>query len=128
MRLDSLRLRLLLAGAVSTVLALLLAAYVLTVLFERHVERRIDQELGLYLDQLIGQIERSPSGTIALARPPVDPRFEKPLSGLYWQVVQEPTGNVLRSRSLWDFELQLPPEPTIDDAVHHHRVAGPAKA
>jgi signal transduction histidine kinase len=126
MSFDSLRLRLLLAGAVSTVLALLLAAYVLTVLFERHVERRIDQELGLYLDQIIGQIERSASGAMVLARPPVDPRFEKPLSGLYWQVVQEPTGNVLRSRSLWDFELQLPPEPTIDDAIHHHRLAGPA--
>src|SRR5262245_21442404 len=127
MRFDSLRLRLLLAGAVSTVLALLLAAYVLTVLFERHVERRIDQELGLYLGQVIGEIERSPSGAIALARPPADPRFDKPLSGLYWQVIQEPAGKVLRSRSLWDFELQLPPEPTIDDAVHHHRVAGPAK-
>ena len=38
----------------------------------------------------------------------------------------QPGGTPLRSRSLWDFELQLPPEPTIDDAVHHHRVVGPA--
>jgi signal transduction histidine kinase len=127
MTFDSLRLRLLLAGAVSTVLALLLAAYVLTVLFERHVERRIDQELNLYLDQLTAQIEPSPSGALALARQPADPRFEKPLSGLYWQIIQEPTGNVLRSRSLWDFELQLPAE-MIDNAVHHHRVGGPERA
>jgi signal transduction histidine kinase len=127
MTFDSLRLRLLLAGAVSTVLALLLAAYVLTVLFERHVERRIDQELSLYLDQLTAHIEPSPSGALALARQPADPRFEKPLSGLYWQIIQEPTENVLRSRSLWDFELQLPAEPMIDNAVHHHRVAGPGK-
>ena len=126
MTFDSLRLRLLLAGAVSTVLALLLATYVLTLLFERHVERRIDQELNLYLDQLIAQIEHLPSGEIALARPLADPRFEKPLSGLYWQILREPGGTALRSRSLWDFELQLPPEPTIDDAVHHHRVVGPA--
>src|SRR5262245_18802210 len=125
MSFDSLRLRLLLAGAVSTILALVLATYVLTILFERHVERRIDQELNLYLDQLIAQIERSTSGGIALARPLADPRFEEPLSGLYWQILREPGGTPLRSRSLWDFELQLPPEPRTDDAVHHHRVAGP---
>ena len=123
--LSSLRLRLLLAGAVSTVLALVLAAYVLMLLFERHVERRIDQELNLYLDQLIGQIEPSLSGEIALARPLADPRFEKPLSGLYWQILREPAGKAVRSRSLWDFELQLPPEPAIDDSVHRHRIAGP---
>jgi hypothetical protein len=88
MTFNSLRLRLLLAGAVSTILALVLAAYVLTVLFERHVERRIDQELNLYLDQLMGLIEPSPSGEIALARPLAEPRFEKPLSGLYWQILR----------------------------------------
>ena len=95
MTFDSLRLRLLLAGAVSTILALLLATYVLTLLFERHVERRIDQELNLYLDQLIAQIEHLPSGEIALARPLADPRFEKPLSGLYWQILREPGGTPL---------------------------------
>src|SRR3546814_13918104 len=77
-----------------------------------------DLELNLYLDQLMGQIEPSPSGEIALARPLADPRFEKPLSGLYWQILREPAGKVVRSRSLWDFELQLPPEPVIDDSVH----------
>ena len=32
---------------------------------------------------------------------------------------------MLRSRSLWDSELELPAEPTVDDAVQRHRVTGP---
>jgi signal transduction histidine kinase len=128
MTFDSLRLRLLLAGAVSTILALLLAAYGLTVLFERHVERRIDAELGVYLNQLAAHLEPSASDKIALSRPPADPRFDEPLSGLYWQIVREPAGVVLRSRSLWDSELRLPAEPIVDDAIHHHRITGPGSA
>lgn len=123
----SLRLRLLLAGAVSTALALGLAGYGLTVLFERHVERRIDAELAVHLNQLTAHLEPSSTNQIALSAPPADPRFEVPLSGLYWQIVHEQKGTVLRSRSLWDAELALPAEPEVDDAIHHHRIPGPGK-
>jgi hypothetical protein len=116
MTFGSLRLRLLLAGAVSTVVALAIAAYGLTVLFERHVERRIDAELTVYLNQITAGLEPAEGG-IAPATPPSDPRFEVPLSGLYWQVLDESSGAVQRSRSLWDFELALPPEPAVDDVV-----------
>jgi signal transduction histidine kinase len=125
MTFGSLRLRLLLTGAVSTILALVLAAYGLTVLFERHVERRIDAELGVYLNQLAAHLEPSVAGEITLSSPPGDPRFEEPLSGLYWQIVREPAGVVLRSRSLWDAELALPVEPIVDNTIHHHRITGP---
>lgn len=123
----SLRLRLLLAGAVSTAIALTLAGYGLTVLFERHVERRIDAELAVHLNQLTAHLEPSQSVRITLSTPPADPRFEVPLSGLYWQIVHEHDGTVLRSRSLWDAELALPAEARVDDAIHHHRIAGPGK-
>lgn len=123
----SLRLRLLLAGAVSTAVALGLAGYGLTVLFERHVERRIDAELAVHLNQLTAHLEPSGADRLALSAPPADPRFEVPLSGLYWQIVHEQKGSVLRSRSLWDSELALPPEPEVDDAIHHHRISGPGK-
>lgn len=128
MRFGSLRLRLLLAGAMSTAIALALAAYGLTVLFERHVERRIDAELTVHLNQLTAHLEPAPEGRIRLQTPPADPRFEVPLSGLYWQIVHEESGTVLRSRSLWDAELALPAEPNVDDQIHHHRITGPAKA
>jgi signal transduction histidine kinase len=123
----SLRLRLLLAGAASTIVALALAAYGLTVLFERHVERRINAELAVHLNQITAHLEPSQSGQIALSTQPADPRFDIPLSGLYWQIMHEQNGVVLRSRSLWDSDLALPLEPTTDDAIHHHRIPGPGK-
>lgn len=123
----SLRLRLLLAGAASTIVALALAAWGLTVLFERHVERRIDAELAVHLNQLTAHLEPGEAGRITLSTPPADPRFEVPLSGLYWQIVHEQQGTVLRSRSLWDSELELPAEPDVDDAIRHHHIPGPGK-
>jgi hypothetical protein len=84
----SLRLRLLLAGAISILLALALSAAGLVLLFERHVDRRIDQELSVHLDQLIAGLERPGGDALDVARPPGDPRFALPLSGLYWRVEQ----------------------------------------
>lgn len=123
----SLRLRLLLAGAASTAVALALAGYGLAVLFERHVERRIDAELTVHLNQLTAHLEPAEAGGLRLSTPPADPRFDVPLSGLYWQIVDEQSGTVLRSRSLWDSDLALPPEPRVDDEIHQHRIAGPDK-
>jgi hypothetical protein len=56
MSLGSLRLRLLLAGALSILVALSLAAVGLTLLFKQHVERRVDAELTVYLNQLAAKL------------------------------------------------------------------------
>ena len=120
----SLRVRLLVAAAISIILALALAAAGLAWLFERHVERWIDSGLEVELNQLVGGLRRSPTGQIEIGKMPSDPRFEQPLSGLYWQVAIEPSGPVLRSRSLWDFQLALP-DAKVDDALHQSRLPGP---
>lgn len=120
----SLRLRLLLAGAISILLALALSATGLTVLFYRHVERRVDTELGVFLDQIVsGLAQNKETGALELTRTPSDPRFEVPLSGLYWQVSFDDT--VLRSRSLWDNVLQLPDDELAHGALHRHVIPGP---
>jgi signal transduction histidine kinase len=124
MSLGSLRLRLLLAGAVSIFVALGLAAVGLTMLFKQHVERRVDAELSVYLNQLAAGLDRSASGDLAVVHLPADPRFRQPLSGLYWQIDVE-HGKVLRSRSLWDSALSLPPETNADDVARHHEISGP---
>lgn len=128
MFLNSLRLRLLTAAILSIILALSIAAYGLTLIFERHVERRVDAELSVFLNQLSAHLESSPDGSLRISRPLADQRFETPLSGLYWQVVQEPSGKVTRSRSLWDEQLNLPNEPSVDDDINRHRIAGPDKS
>lgn len=121
----ALRLRLLLAGSVSILLALVIAAVGLTAIFKHHVARRIDAELMVYLNQLGAGLDRQSPATLTLAKPPSDPRFDAPLSGLYWQVRSESDGEVLRSRSLWDFELELPKEGATEATIHHHSIKGP---
>ena len=119
----SLRLRLLLAGVVSIIAALTLSTIGLAVLFERHVERRVEAELGVYLDQIIAGFDRHADGTFTISRAPADPRFDKPLSGLYWQIRTDKA--ILRSRSLWDEVLALPADELADGAAHRHRIEGP---
>ncbi len=125
MSFTSLRLRLLLGAGAFILSALALAALGLTLLFQDHVERWVDGELDGYLDQVIAGIDIEPGGELAVAEPPADPRFTQPLSGRYWQVVVEPDGPVLRSRSLWDFEIPLLPAGAVDDEARHGRVPGP---
>lgn len=123
MRRGSLRLRLVLAGAISILAAVTLSAIGLTVLFKRHVERRVEAELSVYLDQIVTGLDRGASGEPVMSRSPVDPRFMQPLSGLYWQVQFGETA--LRSRSLWDSRLALPADELADGMVHRHGIAGP---
>jgi signal transduction histidine kinase len=118
----SLRLRLALAGALAILLALGLAALGLAQLFGAHVERRATAEMSVQLDQVMAGLERGPEG-LDLARPPADPRFSVPYSGLYWQI--EEAGGLRRSRSLWDAALDLPADTLGDGAIHVHRLTGP---
>ncbi|MEG6508666.1 HAMP domain-containing sensor histidine kinase [Methyloligella sp. 2.7D] len=121
----SLRRRLVLAAGLSSLAALLIAALILTVLFQRHVESWVDSELKVHLDQLIAGFGPGPDGALEVLRPPGDSRFQKALSGLYWQLRVEPEGPVFRSRSLWDFELAPPAPQEREETVTHRRLAGP---
>lgn len=126
MNVGSLKLRLLLGASAFLLCAMVIAAIALSFLFERHVKTWIDNELSSHIDQLIAGIDRDIDGKLIVKTAPADPRFSRPLSGFYWQAVFEGTGNVIRSRSLWDATIAIPPPTSIDDHGHHHRVAGPS--
>lgn len=121
----SLRFRLLSAAAVSTLLALLLAGFSLVALFGHHLERRFNAELTTDVNQLIGRIEADEQGRVHVHGSLADPRFEEPLSGLYWQVQDDARHTLLRSRSLWDSKIDLPRDRLSLGDVHHHTLAGP---
>ncbi|WP_322515276.1 HAMP domain-containing sensor histidine kinase [Rhodopseudomonas palustris] len=123
----SLRLRLIAGGAAAILIALSVAGIALTILFERHVTRTIADDLDVSLKQLIAAVEAGPDGRLVLARPPTDPRFSEPLSGLYWQVGDD-HDRLLRSRSLWDDRLTVPIDQPGPGEIHHHDIAGPAGA
>jgi len=121
----SLRVRLIATGALALVLTLGLAALGLVALFERHVERRLTAELGRHLDQIVAALDVTPAAEIVVTRTLADPRFQMPLSGLYWQV-EDGTFSV-RSRSLWDAALTLPADSLADGQIHEHEIEGPGR-
>ena len=125
MRARSLRLRLIVGGVVAILIALTVAGAGLVFLFKRHVTRTIGDDLNVYLNQLIAGIDVDAQGRIVVTRPPADPRFAEPLSGLYWQIADD-RGQMLRSRSLWDTALTLSADKPAPGEVHLHIMAGPA--
>ncbi len=102
----SLRVRLLLGAAIAIFLALAAAWVAMTLLFERHVERRIEADLVREGLQLAAALSVDASGAPALEREPGDSRYSEPASGLYWQV--STSKGALSSRSLWDQHLPTP--------------------
>ncbi len=111
--LKSLRNRLLLGTLVSLLVMLFVAQIFMSDLFERHVEQRVHDELnerlnfmGAKLDNALGAGSEQSAGIILgeeLAR--LEPGYQRPLSGYYWQVTTN--GQTLRSRSLWDASLNI---------------------
>ena len=99
----SLRVRLLLGAAIAIFLALAAAWVAMTLLFERHVERRIEADLIREGLQLAAALSVDTTGAPALEQEPGDARFFEPASGLYWQV--STNKGALSSRSLWDQHL-----------------------
>ena len=120
----SIRLRLLVAGALAVFAALALGAVGLDFLFQRHVERRAYAEMLADLDQLAAGLARDAEGAITLARPPSDPRYARPLSGYYWQI-DTGAAEPLRSRSLWDGTLAPRPDPPPSGAPREEVLTGP---
>ncbi len=102
----SLRLRLLLGAAAAIFAALAIAWVAMGYLFEAHVQRRIEADLIQHGRGIVSALMRTPDGQLALDAAPLDPRFDRPSSGLYWQVGEGDAA--LRSRSLWD-EVMAPP-------------------
>lgn len=127
---NSLRLRLL-AGTLFWIAASIIAAgWGLSSLFQRHVEVQFHAELKTYLDQLTAQLTLDGKGQPTLALPLSDPRLSRPYSGCYWQIDEihdaaPVSSGLLRSRSLWDHVLAVPPDTPADGEIHQHRIVGP---
>lgn len=120
----SLRFRLLAGAAAWIAAALATAGLLISHLFAEHAARRLDAELTAHLNQLAAALAVGPQGEIIVAGPLSDPRFRRPLSGLYWRV-EPAAGEVSRSRSLWDQDFVLPADDAPEMGAHRHRLPGP---
>lgn len=99
----SLKRRFMMTSLAVSAAALIAAGAFLYFLFERDFRARVHTETHNQLMQLVSGLDIDPDGALQ-AEPMADPRFRKPMSGLYWQV-EARDGQMLRSRSLWDETL-----------------------
>ena len=82
------------------------------------------KELSVYIKQLAATLEIGEDGKPSLISKLADPRFQKPFSGLYWQI-EDDKKPVLHSRSLWDQTLALPPFNVKHPAPARREIIGP---
>jgi signal transduction histidine kinase len=117
----SLSFRLIAAASVWIVVLLAAGGLLLTVAFRDSARQEFGQRLDALLRAMIATMEVGPDGGIVLAKPLGDARFDQVFSGWYWQIA-EPSGRLIRSRSLWDSSL-----PVHDDGADmgHHDIEGP---
>jgi signal transduction histidine kinase len=106
----SLRLRLFIAAAISITAALSLTGLAMVRLFETQVRERVVTGLENDLLQLAGSISIADNGTVSAGQSLADPRYQEPYGGRYWRIDfpttgAEPPPEPLRSRSLWDYDL-----------------------
>ncbi|WP_447963361.1 ATP-binding protein [Nitrospira sp. Ecomares 2.1] len=125
MKRNTLALRLLILSSVWVVATLVVVGVLLMLLFRSHVERRFDDFL---FDQLKGNIAASDistkSGVLEMTWTPSNLRFHRPLSGWYWQILEN--GKLAaRSRSLWQHSLAVT-DPGVGTGLQHQALTGPA--
>ena len=113
--------RLILGATVWLVLILALGGGVLTWAFRDTVENEFSRRLDAVLNGMIASMATNAEGGVMLTHPLGDPRFDQVYSGWYWQIT-EPSGGLLRSRSLWDSTLQATGS---DTKLHLSRTQGP---
>jgi signal transduction histidine kinase len=94
------------------------------------VMRQFEKSLAQQLDQVTARLSADAQGQPLIdAQTLSDPRWQRPFSGLYWQLddVTPATARpgVLRSRSLWDTQLTLPLDELRDGEIHAHNLTGP---
>ncbi len=105
------------------VVTLVVTGLILGNFYRDHTEGHYDAHVFTHVEELIASIETGPDGSIMLAREPTDPRFHRPHSGWYWEVIAG--GRPLhRSTSLGDHRLDVS-EAILDENHEVQELPGP---
>jgi signal transduction histidine kinase len=119
--------RLIAVAAIWSVIALLVAGFVLVALYREASEREFDARLDVYLKAIVGEMAGGTPEKPASPGNLGEPRFDLPASGWYWTVIDEKTGEVrFASQSLFGDRLELPPPDAGN--VTRATIAGPRGA
>jgi signal transduction histidine kinase len=123
----SLTLRLFGGTALWIAIALGLTTFALDGLFKDQATRQFEQQLQSYLYQIVASLEVDAQGNPIIPTTGGDPRFNRPESGLYWQINDINGATLLKSRSLWDTKLNVANDRLLKDEIHFHSLTGPAE-
>jgi len=88
------------------VLALVATGLLLGRLYSQHIEEHYDAHVFTHVEELIAAVKTDDNGNVGLHREPTDPRFHRPNSGWYWQILSGDRP-LLKSASLDDRQLDL---------------------
>lgn len=119
----SIRLRLAALATLLVAVTLTLSGIGLGILFDRQVRQLLVEELEASSNTLLAGIEPGRGPRIEPEVIGRDPRYLSPYSGYYWVI--EFDGRMIRSPSLWDAMLPVPPIPVKPGQIATHVVAGP---
>jgi signal transduction histidine kinase len=120
----SLTFRLIVGASLLCGATLLVAYVVLSALFDLHLKHGVDADLIDRLDDLAAGLETAPDGAISLTHTPDVPKYQRQLSGQYWQI-EAPGLPPIRSRSLWDARLPGPAEGAALGKIDLREIKGP---
>ena len=123
----SLRGRLLVGTLAWILTSVAIAGWGLNDLFKQHIIHQFEEALTIHLNQLTASFNVDLENTATVSPSLSDPRFEQPLSGLYWQVDKLESGTapvtcILQSRSLWDQTLLLPANASATGQARRYEV------
>jgi signal transduction histidine kinase len=107
------------------VIALVFTAVLMGRFYREHIEEHYDSHVATHVEELVVAVETDPDGKVRLSRKPTDPRFHRPDSGWYWEILG---GDrlLIKSSSLGDQQLDLS-EMTLDEGHDVQSVYGPGQ-
>ena len=122
---NSVRVRFAIVGMATVLIVIWAIGMAVQGMFERHNEREVLAELDADLRFLARSLVVDNGVATLRVQPLADPRFQEPLSGLYWQVRNDRTGAILRSPSLAGASFPLENDRLTLGERHRHIVFGP---
>lgn len=102
----------------------MIAGVAISLIYANNIEQRVRADLAATMNRVIAAVD--PADLVAsLNNPLQDPRYDAPFGGLYWQVADIESGEIARSRSLWDYRLVATAENIADGETHYAVIEGP---
>lgn len=88
------------------VTALVATGLLLGTFYREHIEQHYDAHVFTHVEELVAAVYTGDDGTVGLHREPTDPRFHRPNSGWYWEILSHDQP-LLKSASLEERRLDL---------------------